>query len=266
MASAHNAAGHDHIDSDPGPLYQEPWIRKLLQQIQICLQMNSDWLGIDLSRPQRILDYACGNGTVSSVRSATTNPSHFRAIAVDTSKALLPAFPKATFQGIDIATSQVRRYNDEATKLLGEPHHRMFAIQGDLYDPQAVLNEARWSGFDASIISFALHHTKDPVDMLTRLRQRVRSGGTVVVLDFLRQSPDTAQHAEGKDQKYHAEDMVKLTQGMKIWPGFTMQDIHADMTSGGCVNVDVKVFPEPVEGPEELQGYGRIFIAKATVP
>jgi SAM-dependent methyltransferase len=225
--------------------------------------MNSDWLGIDPSRPQCILDYACGDGTVSSVRPVTIYPS-----SADTSKALLPTFPNATFQGIDIATSQVRRYNDEATKLLGDPHHRMFAIQGDLYDPQPVLSEAEWSGFDASIISFALHHTKDPVDMLTRLRQRVRSGGTVVVLDFLRQSPDTAhaQHAEGKDQKYHAEDMVKLAQGMKIWPGFTVQDIHADMTSGGCVDVDVREFPEQVEGPEELQGYGRIFLAKATVP
>ncbi|KAL4741679.1 S-adenosyl-L-methionine-dependent methyltransferase [Aspergillus similis] len=245
---AHAGHDHDHIDSDPGPLYQEAWIQKLLGQIQTCLQTNSDWLGIDPSRPQRILDYACGNGTVSS--------------------ALLSRFPNATFRGIDIATSQVRRYNDEATKLLGESHHRMFAIQGDLYDPQPVLGEAEWSGFDAVIISFALHHTKDPVDMLTRLRQRIRPGGTVIVLDFLRDSPDTASvgRAGDEDQKYHAEHMVQLPQGMKIWPGFTMQDIQSDMASAGCVDLDVREFPEPVEGPKELQGYGRIFIAKATGP
>ena len=144
----------------------------------------------------------------------------------------------------------------------------MFAIQGDLYDPQPVLSEAEWSGFDAVIISFALHHTKDPVDMLRRLRRRVRPRGTVIVLDFLRHA-DTAsvgqvQEEDQKDKKYRAEHMVKLPQGMKIWPGFTMQDIQSDMASAGCVDVDVREFPEPVEGPEELQGYGRIFIAKAT--
>ncbi|KAE8396674.1 hypothetical protein BDV23DRAFT_177669 [Aspergillus alliaceus] len=99
------------------PLYQETWVQKLLQHIQDFLQVNSDWFGIDPFLPQRVLDYACGNGTVSS--------------------ALLANFPNATFQGIDISTSQVRRFNDEATKLLAESHDRMFAIQGDLYDPHA---------------------------------------------------------------------------------------------------------------------------------
>ncbi|THC96842.1 hypothetical protein EYZ11_003666 [Aspergillus tanneri] len=183
--------------------------------------------------------------------------------------ALLTTFPNATFQGIDISTSQVRRFNDEATKLLGESPDRMFAIQGDLYNPHPVLNEVLWSEFDVCLISFALHHTRDPVDILTRLQQRVRTRGTVVVVDFLRQhsgahDSHTAEQQEGRDQKYDAADMVKLPQGMKIWPGFTVQDIHADMTSAGCVDVDVRECPEPVDGPEEIQGYGRIFIAKAT--
>ncbi|KAL4774452.1 hypothetical protein BDW60DRAFT_181245 [Aspergillus nidulans var. acristatus] len=144
----------------------------------------------------------------------------------------------------------------------------MFSIQGDLYDPQPVLNEAEWSGFDAAIISLALHHTKDLVDMLTRLRRRVRPAGTVIVLGFLRHadtaSVGQAREEDQKDKKYRAEHMVKLPQGMKIWPGFAMQDIQSDMASAGCVDVDVREFPEPVEGPKELQGYGRIFIAKAT--
>ncbi|KAL3475918.1 hypothetical protein BJX99DRAFT_258996 [Aspergillus californicus] len=131
-------------------------------RIQSCLRLNIDCLGIDGSQPQRVLNYACGNGIVPS-----------------------PIFPTATFQGIAIATSQVRRYNDKAGKLLGESHGRMFAIQGDLYDPQPVLNQD-WTDFDTCIISFALHHTKDPVDMLTRLRQRLRKGGTLVIVDFLR--------------------------------------------------------------------------------
>ena len=64
----------------------------------------------------------------------------------------------------------------------------MFAIQGDLNDPQLVLSEPEWSEFDAAIISMALHHVKDPVGFLSRLRKRVRRGGALVVVDFLQQS------------------------------------------------------------------------------
>ncbi|KAF5860131.1 hypothetical protein ETB97_001989 [Aspergillus alliaceus] len=191
------------------PLYQDTWVQKLLQHIQDFLQVNSDWFGIDPFLPQRVLDYACGNGTVSS--------------------ALLANFPNATFQGIDISTSQ-------ATSTI---------------HTHPGLSDAQWSAFDVCVISFALHHTKDPVDLLKRLRQRVRTRGTVVVVDFLKQPSGghTAQQQEGRDQKYNAADMVKLPQGMKIWPGFTVQDIHADMASSGCVDVE---------------GMVEIFIARAT--
>jgi hypothetical protein len=48
-------------------MYQVEWVQNLLRQIKDCLRQNSDWLGIDAAKPQRILDYACGNGTVSAV-------------------------------------------------------------------------------------------------------------------------------------------------------------------------------------------------------
>jgi len=48
-------------------MYHKEWVQKLIRQIQQCLQTNSDWLGIDRNVSQRVLDYACGNGTVSSV-------------------------------------------------------------------------------------------------------------------------------------------------------------------------------------------------------
>lgn len=50
-------------------MYLEPWVQKLIQQIQQLLQAQAEtgWLEIDQSTPQRVLDYACGNGTVSGV-------------------------------------------------------------------------------------------------------------------------------------------------------------------------------------------------------
>lgn len=50
-------------------MYLEPWVQKLIQQITQLLQAQAEagWLEIDPSTPQRVLDYACGNGTVSGV-------------------------------------------------------------------------------------------------------------------------------------------------------------------------------------------------------
>jgi ubiquinone/menaquinone biosynthesis C-methylase UbiE len=50
-------------------MYMKPWVQKLIQQIQQFLQAQAKagWLDIDPSKPQRVLDYACGNGTVIRV-------------------------------------------------------------------------------------------------------------------------------------------------------------------------------------------------------
>jgi hypothetical protein len=51
-------------------MYMKPWVQKLILQIQQFLQAQAKagWLDIDQNKPQRVLDYACGNGTVSGVR------------------------------------------------------------------------------------------------------------------------------------------------------------------------------------------------------
>ncbi|RYP67899.1 hypothetical protein DL770_008530 [Monosporascus sp. CRB-9-2] len=243
----HPSNGHDHPDSDPGHLYKEEWVKKLLRQIEDFLQTESDWLGVSKSEPQRVLDYACGNGTVS--------------------RALLNEFPKTLFQGLDIARSQVRRFNDEAEKLLGTSYKdRLFAIQGDLNEPNEALGEPQWVEFDAVIISMALHHVTDPAGFLKKLKERVKSRGLVIILDFLRQSPTTARAGKsGGEQGYAEADMTQLSEGMKVWPGFTLEDIHADLTAAGCSNVEVKIYNESVDAPQEMEGYNKMFIAKAKV-
>jgi len=50
-------------------MYLKAWVQKLIQQIQHFLhaQAEAGWLDIDPSKPQKVLDYACGNGKVSGV-------------------------------------------------------------------------------------------------------------------------------------------------------------------------------------------------------
>ncbi|KAI0126685.1 S-adenosyl-L-methionine-dependent methyltransferase [Xylariales sp. AK1849] len=244
-AHAH-AAAYDHVHSDPGPLYELEWIQKLIGHIQHCLRSNTTWLGIEQSKSQRVLDYACGNGTVSA--------------------ALLPAFPQTLFRGLDIATSQVDRFNETAKELLGHSpgeQDPMWAIQGDITGPSAVLSSPEWFGFDAAIISMGLHHVVDPAGFLIRLRHRVRQNGTLIIIDWLRHT-ETANRAYD-DHKYHEGDMTKLPEGMSIWPGFSTGEVHAIVTAAGCADVEVRVYPEHIDTPSELQGYDRMFIAKATV-
>ena len=50
-------------------MYCQEWVQSLIDQIQQFLQENYEWLGIEADGSQRVLDYACGNGTVSRVSS-----------------------------------------------------------------------------------------------------------------------------------------------------------------------------------------------------
>lgn len=176
-------------------------------------------------------------------------------------QALLNSFPNATFHGLDIATSQVKRFNDEAARLfpVGEAKARMLAIQGDLNNPQDHLTQPEWFDFDAAIISMALHHVQDPTALLKRLHQRLKRGGSLVVIDWLQQSGNDASTSTDEAR------MTRLSEGPQIWPGFSMDDIKKHFNASGCTDVDIVVYPEPIEAPKEMEGYSCMFIAKAKV-
>lgn len=174
-------------------------------------------------------------------------------------QALLELFRNATFHGLDIATSQVKRFNEEAARLVpaAEAQSRMLAIQGDLNDPSDTLTQPEWFDFNAAIISMALHHVQDPSRLLKRLQKRVKRGGSLVVIDWLQQS-----ETDGRASTDEAR-MTRLSGGPKIWPGFSIDDIKSHFNAAGCVDVDVVVYPEPIDAPKEMEGYNRMFIAKA---
>lgn len=256
-------------------MYELEWVQKLIRQIQHCLQMNSSWLGINQTEPQRVLDYACGDGTVSTVstirlqrRDQPFSPSRgfCKLMTMFTCKALLTSFPQALFRGLDIAASQVERFNEKARTLNGHPRanqKQMWAIQGDINEPDAAISTPEWSGFDVAIISMALHHVKDPADFMIRLRQRVRQGGTLVIIDWLRHV-ETADNTDG-NSTYNVADMTKLPEGMSIWPGFSIREVHSILTTAACTAFEVKVYPESIDTPSGMRGYNKMFIARATV-
>lgn len=181
-------------------------------------------------------------------------------------KAVLSANPEASCRGIDLDASQADRYNNEANKAYGDnAESKMFGIQGDLYHPSENMNGPDWENFDVAVISMALHHVADPIDMLRRLRQRLRPGGVLIVVEFLGKEEE-AKGSEGYDPR----NMVEVVHKQKIWPGFTTGNLEGNMKRAGFEDFEVKKLETPAYVPPEASG-GRMdtemwpFFAKATV-
>lgn len=154
----------------------------------------------------------------------------------------------AVCRGIDLDASQVDRYNSEARKAGADG--RIKAIHGDLYEPTEEMASSEWNGFDVAVISMALHHVRDPVEMLRRLRERLRPGGTVVVVEFLGKEKD----APSGKEKYEQSGMVETGNKQRIWPGFTTGNLEADLETAGFEGFEVKVLEEPAHIPESVRG------------
>ena len=168
-------------------------------------------------------------------------------------QALANDCPTVVFRGIDSHPKQVERYNEEAIKLFGEEHDRMYAVQGNFDDPSSDLDQADWSEFDVAIISMALHHVPHPVKMLSQLRERLRKGGSLVVVEWY--EAGNAPEAKSGSDNLDRDDMIVVNGGEKIWAGFTPLGLSGLLKQAGFTTVDVKQpdisfsIPENVGGP-----------------
>lgn len=151
----------------------------------------------------------------------------------------------------------------------------MSAIRGDLHEPHKtpILDNPEWFGFDSLVISFVLHHVNDPIGTLELLKARVRPGGTVVVVDWIKEEDKQEATARGVPQntggerKYNPINMLPVPMG-RVWPGFSLRDIREDYEAAGLTDVDVRIWPEKIELPQmaTFGGPSTLYISKATVP
>lgn len=151
----------------------------------------------------------------------------------------------------------------------------MFAVEGDLVNPSSALGDPKWYGFHVAITSMALHHFAQPVNVLRRLGQRVKSGGAVIVVDWLNNLPLPRNSTRGGEQQekepYHPQhnadpERMESVHGTKVWAGFTLESIEQSFKAVGLCNVEFKLHPELSKMPESLGGDKQIFYAKAYVP
>lgn len=148
----------------------------------------------------------------------------------------------------------------------------MFAIGGDLAKSTLGLEASAWYNFDLAISTFALHHFIDPVDMLRRMSERVKSGGVVAVADWLAgvPVPQTDEIDFSGKEPYHPHHNAHPS-GMgtvnqtPIWRGFTEESVEACLSAAGLRDVEIRLHHEVSQLPERFGGDQRMFFAKAYV-
>ena len=160
------------------------------------VQNNMNFIGLQRVDAQhsaiRVLDYACGPGTMTDV---------FLQHATE-------------LVGLDISQKMIERYNKTF-----EINNKVSGFVANLLDPDGlpeIVNEAKFKDFDLVVISGGFHHFPD-IDLATRrLVERLRSGGKLLILDFVQHQPDDiGDHPAAKTITRHGfgEDEMKQLLG-----------------------------------------------------
>ncbi|KAK4892711.1 hypothetical protein LTR17_027015 [Elasticomyces elasticus] len=207
----------------------KPWQHKLSAQVSDALQQNRDWLGVRWSKPDdggrdvRLLDYACGTGSIT--------------------KALGPYV--STIRGVDISESMVEKYN-EAAQSSGLTSEQANAVVGNLLSDEVSqqLSGPEYQLFDVAVVGLGFHHFEDPATAIKRLTDRLKpETGVLVIIDFVPFDDELA-----RERKEHAPhpggDFPDMSHTIKH-SGFTRQDMLKLYEEGGLEDFGWHVLPEP---------------------
>lgn len=202
------------------------------KKIGDALSNSVQWTGVrsrsEGSSPVKLLDYACGNGMVSS--------------------ALLGQFD--IIRGIDISETSVASYNEMAQQS-GIPVEQMHAVQGSIPPPleNTLLATEEFFDFDLIAISMALHHIEDQAGVVSGLYERLRSGGVLVVIDL---APDTHSHHHhnqkgecGDHDDYHTQHKARVQHTISKHDGYKLEDMRDLLSKAGFAqgSFDYQLYP-----------------------
>ncbi|KAI4147177.1 MAG: hypothetical protein LQ341_001857 [Variospora aurantia] len=214
----------------------EPWIQDLTRQIFDHLRSNTAWIGLE-QKPQgpiRMLDYACGTGIASM--------------------AMLPSVTE--IRGIDVSGGMVDKYNAEARKA-GMSEDQMHAVRGDLLAPAGgPLQGQEFHNFDLIVMSMALHHVDEPNKIVAKFVERLKPGGTVVIIDWIPKS-SRADSGTASDQHQHSDAEHTIS-----FDGFNEDQMRGLFSEAGCLSSDFVLAESPSEVPPDPTGQRQLFFAK----
>lgn len=204
--------------------------------VSTALQQRKHWLGArwtgtdDTGRDVRLLDYACGTGSITNALAGSVD----------------------TIRGIDISENMVAKYN-EAARQSGMTSDHCQAVVGDLFADTVPdhLTTPDLYQFDIAVIGLGFHHFENPGLAIKRLTERLKPGeGVLVIVDFLpfSRDDDASANSAAHTIKTHGFDRE------------AMAKMYAD---AGLEAFDFDVLPEPAVMEFESGTKKRdVFIAK----
>ncbi|KAI5198428.1 S-adenosyl-L-methionine-dependent methyltransferase [Aureobasidium subglaciale] len=222
------AANRDTWDSKAKDYDAKPWQKKIASQVAEALTCHASWLGAKWAsaenRECRLLDYACGTGSVT--RALSTHITH------------------AT--GLDISAAMLEQY----TSLLSSSHPSLH-ISTALADfcstpPDAALSGPEYQNFDIAGVALGFHHFSSPAVCLSNLFDRLAPSGVLFVVDWLPNVVKAEDHVGSKHvhpdsvQEQETEEWKKMKKTIKT-NGFGEEDMRALFEGAGFEEFGFKV-------------------------
>lgn len=203
----------------------------------------------------RMMDYACGDGLISRALKA-----HFGSVL-----------------GVDISSNMVERFRTSIASLGASPE-QLRAVCGDFVsrenkptDPPLPDDELR--DFDLIALSMALHHMESPASALTRLAERLKPGGKLLVIGWTPidgSTPSQRQYQEelavdGLAERIQAAMASHQAMHTISKPdGFSMKEQDELLTAAGCRDMQWKLADEMSSMPLIPGAKSQLYWAVAT--
>ncbi|KAJ5082901.1 hypothetical protein N7532_011944 [Penicillium argentinense] len=193
----------------------------------------------------KMLEYACGPGIISMT--------------------LAPFLSKVI--GIDVADNMVDEFNLNA-KNIGVSD-KMVGYKADLLgdSASAEFSGSEFTNFDMVTVSMALHHFEYPQVALQRLADRLKKGGTCMIIDLV-PSGHVHGHENGHDHGHgHDHEFGPAAHTVKTH-GFSREDMQKLFEGAGLSEgFGYEVLPEPLVMVMDDKTHRKVvFIARARLP
>lgn len=223
----------------------------------------------------KVLEYACGPGTVSLVRQIPFWAAMTKEMKLMMSKALAPYATRIV--GLDISDGMVDEYNNNARE--AGFADKMVGYKGNLFTESVAteLSGPEFSDFDVVVVSMALHHFEQPDLALKRLGERLKKGGTCLIIDMIPNNNHGPHshgsnhhahghgHGHGHDHSHGDEEEITDAKHTIKTHGFSQADMQKIYDAAGMgMNFDYQVLDEPWTFKRKEESFSMtIFTARA---
>lgn len=161
---------------------------------------------------------------------------------------------------MDVSDGMVAQYNERMQR----DEINATAVRGNLLVDTVDSSLDEHTGFDVAFVGLGFHHFSDSKKCLIRLRERVKAGGVVVILDWL--PSDGGHHSHGHESE-GKEDEFKHMRHTIAHNGFDEDMMGSLYQEAGLENFNFVVMGEPVRlvmGEKEVKKMP--FLARGQAP